>query len=75
VIPVVELVFPRQLSCRQYVQREVQPGKPSIASAISGIGFYLDQTLLSVPIPRKLFFSSISRTIFLVSKKQCNIWI
>jgi hypothetical protein len=37
VIPVVESVFPRQLSCRQYVQREVQPGKPSIASAISAV--------------------------------------
>jgi hypothetical protein len=34
VIHVVESVFPRQLSCRQYVQREVQPEKPSIASAI-----------------------------------------
>ena len=33
-IPIVESMFPRQLSCRQYVQREVQPGKPSIASTI-----------------------------------------
>jgi hypothetical protein len=30
----VESVFLRQLSCRQYVQREVQPGKSSIASTI-----------------------------------------
>jgi hypothetical protein len=37
VIPVVESVFPRQLSCRQYVQREVQPKNPSIASAISTV--------------------------------------
>jgi hypothetical protein len=36
-IPVVESVFPRQLSCRQYVQRDVQPEKPSIASAISAV--------------------------------------
>jgi hypothetical protein len=36
-IPVVESVFTRQLSCRQYVQREVQPRKPSIASAISAV--------------------------------------
>ena len=36
-IPIVELVFPRQLSCRQYVQREVQPGKPFIASTISTV--------------------------------------
>jgi hypothetical protein len=34
VIPIFESVFPRQLSCRQYVQREVQPGKPSIVSTI-----------------------------------------
>jgi hypothetical protein len=37
VIPIVELVFPRQLLCRQYVQREVQPGKPSVASAIHAV--------------------------------------
>jgi hypothetical protein len=37
VIPVVESVFPRQLSCRQYVQKDVQPEKPSIASAISAV--------------------------------------
>ncbi len=37
VIPVVESVFPRQLSCRQYVQNEVQPKKPSIASTISTV--------------------------------------
>ena len=35
VILVVESVFPRQLSCRQYVQKDVQPGKPSISLAIS----------------------------------------
>jgi hypothetical protein len=34
VILVVESVFPRQLSCHQYVQREVQPRNPSIALAI-----------------------------------------
>jgi hypothetical protein len=34
VILVVESVFPRQLSCHQYVQKDVQPEKPSIASAI-----------------------------------------
>jgi hypothetical protein len=37
VIPVVESVFPRQLSCRQYVQREVQPENPSVASAIYAV--------------------------------------
>jgi hypothetical protein len=37
VIPVVESVFPRQLSCRQYVQREFQPRNPSIASTISAV--------------------------------------
>jgi hypothetical protein len=37
VILVVESIFPRQLSCHQYVQREVQPIKPSIASAISAV--------------------------------------
>jgi hypothetical protein len=37
VILVVESVFPRQLSCRQYVQKDVQPEKPSIASAISAV--------------------------------------
>jgi hypothetical protein len=37
VILVVESVFPRQLSCRQYVQKDVQPEKPSIASAISTV--------------------------------------
>jgi hypothetical protein len=37
VIPVVESVFPRQLSCHQYVQREVQPENPSIASAIYAV--------------------------------------
>jgi hypothetical protein len=36
-IPIVELVFPRQLSCRQYVQIEVQPRNPSIVSAISTV--------------------------------------
>jgi hypothetical protein len=34
-IPIVESMFPRQLSCRQYVQREVQPRNTYIASAIS----------------------------------------
>ena len=37
VIPIVESVFPRQLACRQYVQREVQPGKPSVVSAIYAV--------------------------------------
>jgi hypothetical protein len=37
VILVVESVFPRQLSCRQYVQKDVQPENPSIASAISTV--------------------------------------
>ena len=32
-IPVVESVFPRQLLCRQYVQKETQPEKPYIVSA------------------------------------------
>ena len=36
-ILVVESVFPRQLSCRQYVQKDVQPEKLSIASAISAV--------------------------------------
>jgi hypothetical protein len=36
-ILVVESVFPRQLSCRQYVQKDVQPENPSIASAISAV--------------------------------------
>jgi hypothetical protein len=33
-IPVVDSVFRRKLSRRQYVQREIQPRKPSIVSAI-----------------------------------------
>ena len=37
VIPVVESVFPRQLSCPQYVRNEVQSEKPSIVSAISAV--------------------------------------
>jgi hypothetical protein len=37
VIHVVESVFPRQFSCRQYVQREVQPGNPYVASAIYAV--------------------------------------
>ena len=37
VIHVVESVFPRQFSCRQYVQRDVQPKNPSITSAISAV--------------------------------------
>ena len=36
-IPVVESVFPRQLLCRQYFQKYVQPEKPSIASGISAV--------------------------------------
>jgi hypothetical protein len=36
-IPVFESMFPRQLSCHQYVQREIQPGKPSIASTIFAV--------------------------------------
>jgi hypothetical protein len=36
-IPVVESVFLTQLSCLQFVQREIQPKKPSIASAISTV--------------------------------------
>ena len=36
-IPIVESVFPRQLLCRQYVQREVQPRKPSIVSTIYAV--------------------------------------
>jgi hypothetical protein len=37
VIPIAELVFSRQLSCHQYVQRDVQPEKPSVTSAISAV--------------------------------------
>ena len=37
VILVVESVFPRQLLCRQYVQREFQPRNHFIALAISAI--------------------------------------
>jgi hypothetical protein len=37
VIPVVESMFPIQLLCRQYVQREVQPEKLSIASTIFAV--------------------------------------
>jgi hypothetical protein len=37
VILVVESVFPIQLSCHQYVQREVQPENPSIASAFYAV--------------------------------------
>jgi hypothetical protein len=36
-IPVLESVFPRQLLCRQYVQREFQPKKPSVASTIYAV--------------------------------------
>jgi hypothetical protein len=37
VIPIVESVFPRQLLCHQYVQKDVQPEIPSIASSISTV--------------------------------------
>jgi hypothetical protein len=36
-IPIVESVFPRQLSCHQYVQREVQPRKPFVALTIYAV--------------------------------------
>jgi hypothetical protein len=49
-IPVVELVFPRLLSCCQYVQNEFQPRKPSIASAI----FAVFKPSITSPIPESV---------------------